>query len=117
MKVKVLVAQSRPTVRPHGLYPTSMELSRQEYWSGLPFPSPGNLPNPGIEPRSPHDAWLMNMVKISLSLLIGEMQRKTPVKNQLIFTRFTKINKPDSNQVWNRCREIEAFTTADKNVN
>jgi len=30
-----------------------MGLSRQEYWSGLPFPSPGDLPNPGIEPRSP----------------------------------------------------------------
>ena len=33
--------------------PTSMGFSRQEYWSGLPFPSPGDLPNPGIEPRSP----------------------------------------------------------------
>ena len=33
--------------------PPSVEFSRQEYWSGLPFPSPGNLPNPGIEPRSP----------------------------------------------------------------
>ena len=31
----------------------SMEFSRQEYWSGLPFPSPGDLPDPGIEPRSP----------------------------------------------------------------
>ena len=30
-----------------------MEFSRQEYWSGLPFPSPGDPPNPGIEPRSP----------------------------------------------------------------
>ena len=30
----------------------SMGFSRQEYWSGLPFPSPGNLPNPGIEPAS-----------------------------------------------------------------
>ena len=30
-----------------------MEFSRQEYWSGLPFPSPGVLPNPGIEPGSP----------------------------------------------------------------
>ena len=29
-----------------------MGLSRQEYWSGLPFPSPGDIPNPGIEPRS-----------------------------------------------------------------
>ena len=31
----------------------SMEFSRQEYWSGLPFPSPGDLPDPGIEPTSP----------------------------------------------------------------
>ena len=30
-----------------------MEFSRPEYWSGSPFPSPGELPNPGIEPRSP----------------------------------------------------------------
>ena len=45
-------------LRPHGLHvaypaPQSMEFSRQEYWSGLPFPSPGDLPNPGIEPGSP----------------------------------------------------------------
>ena len=33
--------------------PPSMGFSRQEYWSGLPFPSPGDLPNPGIKPRSP----------------------------------------------------------------
>ena len=31
----------------------SMGFSRQESWSGLPFPSPGNLPDPGIEPGSP----------------------------------------------------------------
>ena len=31
----------------------SMGFSRQKYWSGLPFPSPGDLPNPGIEPGSP----------------------------------------------------------------
>ena len=30
-----------------------MEFSRQEYWSGLPSPAPGDLPDPGIEPRSP----------------------------------------------------------------
>ena len=35
---------------PHGL---SMEFSRQEYWSGLPFPSPGDLPDSGIETGSP----------------------------------------------------------------
>ena len=38
----------------------SMGFSRQEYWSGLPFPSPGDLPHPGIEPG---DAHLYNMLK------------------------------------------------------
>ena len=33
--------------------PPSMEFSRQEYWRGLPFPSPGDLPNPRIEPGPP----------------------------------------------------------------
>ena len=33
--------------------PPPRGFSRQEYWSGLPFPSPGDLPDPGIEPRSP----------------------------------------------------------------
>ena len=33
--------------------PLSMEFSRQEYWSGLPFPIPRDLPNPGVEPMSP----------------------------------------------------------------
>ena len=46
-----------PFLGPHGLYvayqsPLSMGFSRQEYWSGLPFPPPGDLPNPGIEPGS-----------------------------------------------------------------
>ena len=51
------VAQSCPTLcdpvdcSPQGSSP--MGFSRQEYWSGLPFPSPGDLPDPGIEPRSP----------------------------------------------------------------
>ena len=33
--------------------PLSMKFSRLEYWSGFPFPSPGDLPDPGIEPESP----------------------------------------------------------------
>ena len=33
--------------------PPSMGFSKQEYWNGLPFPSPGDLPDPGIEPGSP----------------------------------------------------------------
>ena len=39
------------SLRPPGLW--SMEFSRPEYWSGQPFPSPVDLPNPGIEPRPP----------------------------------------------------------------
>ena len=52
-----LVAQSCLTLATPwtvaGQAPLSVGFSRQEYWSGLPFPSPGNHPNPGIEPRSP----------------------------------------------------------------
>ena len=47
-----LVTKSCPTL-PTCQAPLSMGFSRQEYWSGLPFPPPGYLPNPGIEPRSP----------------------------------------------------------------
>ena len=51
-----LVAQSCPTlVTPWTVayqVPPSMGFSRQAYWSGLPFSSPGHLPNPGIEPGS-----------------------------------------------------------------
>ena len=36
--------------------PQSMGFPRQEYWSGLPFPSPGDLRDPGIEPKSPASA-------------------------------------------------------------
>ena len=53
-KVKVLVAQLCLTLcNPMDQAPKSMGFSRQEYWSGLPFPSPRNLRNPGIEPMSP----------------------------------------------------------------
>ena len=60
MRVRVCVCESlspvplfvTPWTVPHE-DPLSMELSRKEYWRGLPFPSPGDLLNPGIEPRSP----------------------------------------------------------------
>ena len=46
-----------------------MEFSRKEYWSGLPFSSPGDLPNPGIEPRSP---------ALQADSLLTELQGKSP---------------------------------------
>jgi len=47
--------------------PLSMEFSRQEYWSGLPFPFPGNLPDPGIKPRFP---------ALQLDALLSELLEK-----------------------------------------
>ena len=52
-----LAAQSCPTLATPWTVahqaPLSIGFSRQGYWSGLPFPFPGDLPDPGIEPRSP----------------------------------------------------------------
>ena len=57
MKVKVkLLSHVRVFATPWMVAyqaPLSTGFSRPEYWSGLPFPSPGDLPNPGIEPGSP----------------------------------------------------------------
>ena len=64
------VAQSCPTLcDPMDCSPLSMRFSRQEYWSGLPFPSPGDLPNPGIKPGSPElqsDALLSKPLRAQL---------------------------------------------------
>ena len=58
VKVKVkLLSRVRLFVTPWPVAyqaPLSVGFSRQEYWSGLPFPSPGDLPDPGIDPGLPH---------------------------------------------------------------
>ena len=57
-------------MRLHGLYPTRLlcpwRFSSQEYWSGLPCPSPGDLPDSGIEPESP--ALQMDSLPVELSV-------------------------------------------------
>ena len=55
--------------------PLSIGFSRQEYWSGLPFPSPGNLPNPGFKPGSP--AWQADS-------LLSELQGKSHILNKYL---------------------------------
>ena len=66
-----LVAQLCPTLATPWTVarqaPLSMGVSRQEYWSGLPFPSPGDLPDPGIEPGSP----ALQVELYPLSSLVG----------------------------------------------
>ena len=79
--------------------PLSMEFSRQEYWSGLPSPSPGDLPDPGIEARSttlwadslppgkPHCWNQFSSVVQSCLTLCDPMNHSTPglpVYNQLL---------------------------------
>ena len=53
--------------------PLSMGFPRQEYWIGLPFPSPGHLPDPGIEPASP--AWQADSLLLSHLRNPGNMIR------------------------------------------
>ena len=54
--------------------PPSMGFSRQEYWSELPFPPPGDLPNPGIKPKSP---------AFQADALLPEPSGKPELKSQL----------------------------------
>ena len=59
-----LLAESDPTLwDPMDTDCACMGLSRQEYWNSLPSPSPGDLPNPGIEPESP--AWQADSLPLS----------------------------------------------------
>ena len=75
----------------------SMEFSRQEYWSGLPFPSPEDLPDPGIESRSP---------TLQANALPSEPPRKPREMSRLQIRRMEPpkgtVNRrgagPDSNQ-------------------
>ena len=49
------------SLQPHGL--KTMEFSRPEYWSGYPFPSPGDLPKPEIKPGSLHCRWILYQLR------------------------------------------------------
>ena len=59
-----------------GQAPLSTGFSRQEYWSGLPFPPPGELPEPGIKPRSPalQADYLPSLPQVRDGILIGIFQ-------------------------------------------
>ena len=61
-----------------------MEFSRQEYWSRLPFPPPGDLPDPGIEP-----------VSIMAPALAGELFTPVPPGKPLFYIVFIKVRKGD----------------------
>ena len=89
--------------RPHGLQLTRLlcpwGFSRQEYWSGLPCPPPGDLPNPGIEPRSP---------PLQADSLLTEPTGK-PTK-KLLSPASLCIPKTDKHWALQRASTFEIFT-------
>ena len=86
------------SLQPHELHqaPLSMEFSRQESWSGLPFPTPGDRPDPGIKPRS-----------LAPPVLAGKFPATAPLarkwSNQqviFVFISFLKISKVSIFSLW-----------------
>ena len=87
--------------------PLSLEFSRQEYWSGLPFPSSRDLPNPGIESRSPAlqaDSLPTEPSKVKTGI---NLNRKVGFEkyNILSRSRLTNLGKQvvDQNKVFSKC--------------
>ena len=67
--------------------PLSMGFSRQEYWSRLPFPPPGDLPNPGIKPTSPAlERWILYhwATGEALQILLTQSWNEIPLGNDLL---------------------------------
>ena len=89
-----------------------MESSRQEYWSGKPFPSPRDLPNPGTAPGSPAlqvDSYHLNHQGSNLSCRFGKPMTKLEIRQQYcvalqgsLQTREEKFfSSPSFNAIWN----------------
>ena len=77
--------------------PLSMRFSRQEYWSGLPSPSPGDLPNAGIEPGSP---------ALQVDSLPTELQGKRTNSQMLLSVQFSYSVMSDSATQWTAAHQI-----------
>ena len=77
--------------------PLSMEFSRQEYWSGLPFPSPGDLPNPGIKPMSLGAPVLAG--RFFTTVPPGKPQATNPSGSRSFFSGSFKLHSPPHQRV------------------
>ena len=100
-----LVTKSCPTLWDRTDYsppaPPSMGFPRQEYWSGVPFPSPGDLPDPGIEPMSP--AW-----QAAYHWATREASPLCPLSRQQQKQR--QFRKVGNDKCWEDCGNIETLT-------
>ena len=92
--MKVLVAQSCPTLATLWTIarqaPLSMGFPSQEYWNGLPFPSPGDLPQPGIEPGSREESDTTERFPFHFHALEKEMATHSTV----LIWRISGMGKP-----------------------
>ena len=82
--------------------PLSVEFSRQEYWSGLPFPTPGNLPHPGTKPislASPALAGRFFTTGVTWEVSIGTANRQTSLQRASLLTQMVK-NSPAGQKTW-----------------
>ena len=87
---------------------SSMGFSRQEYWSGLPFPSPGDLPNPGIEPRS--SAFQADALTSEPPGKPIEMQMPSSKLARQIQQYIKRFHTPWSNVVYSRDPRIAQYS-------
>ena len=89
--------------------PLSMGFHRQEYWSGLPFPSPGDLPDPGMESTSP--AWQEDSLPLSLQGSLWTVVLEKILENPLDCKEIKLVN-PKGNQPWIFIRRTDAEAEA-----
>ena len=90
--------------------PLSMGFSGQEYWSGLPFPSPEDLPDPGIEPKSPALQAAALPSEPLLGMLLEKSEEITPGRTE------RQSQSKNNAQLWMRL-VIEARSDAVKSNN
>ena len=91
--------------------PLSVELSRQEYWSGLPFPSPGDVPNLGIKSGSPAlqvDSLLSEPAKPSKYLVLDKCRLNGDVTVALGKSFGCTFQKDTGQAFWSMCAVVAA---------
>ena len=85
--------------------PLSMEFSKQEYWSGLPFPSPWDLPDPGIKPGSP----ALQADSLPTELLINFCKKKKKKNNNMELLNCASESKPSLQNLSSRGNHLLTF--------